>query len=75
MNWWNCLVVVVIVLGCPRIVHLLATTASNSNNNNAVVDETENGCPSKCSCLGDYLDCININLKTVPVIPDWIRSL
>ena len=33
------------------------------------------GCPVKCSCLGEYVDCTNIKLKTVPVIADWIRSL
>lgn len=33
------------------------------------------GCPTNCSCLGDYLDCIKLNLRIVPEIPDWICSL
>lgn len=33
------------------------------------------GCPLNCSCLDKYLDCTKLNLKTVPEIPDWIRTL
>ncbi|WAR25980.1 LRIG3-like protein [Mya arenaria] len=37
---------------------------------------TSNGCPSACSCLGDYVDCSRLGLIEVPKdLPTWITDL
>ena len=33
-------------------------------------------CPSKCSCLGDYVDCSRMRLSEVPKdLPSWVTDL
>lgn len=61
MNWW----LIVIVFGFVENLHAQLYEDGVGSND----------CPKKCSCLGDFLDCTNIKLRTVPFIPKWIRSV
>lgn len=32
-------------------------------------------CPSKCSCLGEFIDCNGQHFIDVPVFPSWVKEL
>lgn len=32
-------------------------------------------CPSKCSCLGEFIDCNGQNFIDVPIFPAWVEVL
>lgn len=32
-------------------------------------------CPSKCSCLGEFIDCNGQSFIDVPVFPSWVEVL
>lgn len=47
--------------------------SSSSSSSSEVLVEW--GCPAKCSCLGDYIKCSGLGLKTVPVTSDYFTKL
>lgn len=74
-KWFQLLLCIWIFVLCGiESISLGGEQIENRNDNN--FSHNDFGCPLiNCSCLGEYFECTKLNLKTVPDIKDWTRSL
>lgn len=55
------------------LIFLICGISTSEINYGAISDP--NSCPSKCSCLGESIECNEQSFIDVPVFPSWVKVL